>query len=78
MAVTEGNIHLGCRLLPPVPPLTCLEYIVSHNVSTLSLPLDSFTKQHTISPFHIPAYVSDIQNVMLKVSNAQSLINVAF
>jgi hypothetical protein len=58
--------------------LTCLEYTVSHHVSTLSLPLDSFTKQHTISPFHIPAYGSDIQTIMLKFSNAQSLINMAF
>jgi len=50
----------------------CVKYTVSRHVSTLSVPLDSFTKQHTISPFHIPAYGSDIQKIILKVSNAQS------
>jgi hypothetical protein len=63
----------------PCPSLTCLEYTaVSHHVSTLSLALDSFTKQHTISPFHIPAYDSDIQKIILKISNAQSHINMTF
>jgi hypothetical protein len=72
MAVTLKKTFILDAPPTPCPSFTCFKYTVSHHVSTLSLPLDSFTKQHTISPFHIPACGSDIQKIMLEVSNAQS------